>query len=147
MAWALQHAREAMVAAGRDPAEVSFGAYVNIGCHPDTAVARELIRGSAAAFAHFSSMPGAPGAGLDERDKGLVAEVGRRYDSNHHLENSADHSAVLDDDFLERFAIIGAPDRCAERVLELAELGLERFVITGATIDADRDARPGWPRA
>ena len=66
MAWALQHARGAMAEAGRHADEVSFGAYVNIGCHPDTAVARELIRGSAAAFAHFSSMPGAPGAGLDE---------------------------------------------------------------------------------
>ena len=69
----------------------------------------------------------------------MVAEVGRRYDSNHHLENSAEHSAVLDDDFLDRFAVVGDPERCAERVLELAGLGLERFVITGATIDADRD--------
>jgi 5,10-methylenetetrahydromethanopterin reductase len=84
-------------------------------------------------------MPGAPGAGLDENDKKVVAEVGRRYDSNHHLESSAEHSAVLDDEFLQRFAIVGDPDRCAERVLELAGLGLDRFVITGATIDADRD--------
>ena len=83
-------------------------------------------------------MPGAPGPGLDEDDEKVVAEVGRRYDSNH-LESSAEHSAVLDDEFLQRFAIVGDPDRFAERVLELAGLGLDRFVITGATIDADHD--------
>jgi 5,10-methylenetetrahydromethanopterin reductase len=137
MSWALSHAHAAMAEAGRAMADVSFGAYVNVGCHPDRAVARDLIRGSTAAFAHFSSMPGAPGAGLGEHDREIVAEVGRRYDSNHHLENAADHTSVLDDDFIDRFAVTGAPDECAARLLELASLGLERFVITGPTIDAD----------
>jgi 5,10-methylenetetrahydromethanopterin reductase len=137
MAWALDLARTAMAEAGRSPASVSFGAYVNVGCHPDRSVACDLIRGGIAAFAHFSAMPGSTGAGLDERDQAVVAEVGRRYDSNQHLMNSADHTSVLDDAFVERFAVVGDEATCASRLRELADLGLERFVITGPTLDAD----------
>jgi 5,10-methylenetetrahydromethanopterin reductase len=138
MAWALDLARSTMREAGRPDDAVSFGAYVNVGCHPDIATARSLIKGSIAAFAHFSSMPGSTGDGLADRDREVVAEVGRRYDSNQHLMSSADHSQVLDDDFVDRFAVVGDPDACAARLHELAAMGLERFVITGPTLDADR---------
>jgi 5,10-methylenetetrahydromethanopterin reductase len=142
VSWALDLARAAMRAAGRSDGDVSFGAYVNVGCHPDQAAARDLIRGTIAAFAHFSAMPGSTGAGLDESDRELVAEVGRRYDSNRHLSNTADHSSVLPDSFVERFAVVGEADVCARRLLELSSLGLDRLVITGPTIDADpTDAR------
>jgi 5,10-methylenetetrahydromethanopterin reductase len=139
MAWALGVARGAMAEAGRDPGEVSFGAYVNVGCHPDPAIARGLVRGSVAAFAHFSAMPGSTGAGLDDADRALVAEVGRRYDSNEHLMNAAAHSSVLTDDFVDRFAVTGGVDTCAARLGELVTLGLDRLVVTGPTLDADRD--------
>ena len=66
VAWAIDLARKAAADAGRDPAEISFGAYVNVGCHPDLDAARGLIGGAVAAFAHFSSMPGSTGAGLAE---------------------------------------------------------------------------------
>jgi 5,10-methylenetetrahydromethanopterin reductase len=139
VAWALDLARAAMADAGRDAAAVSFGAYVNVGCHPDPATARDLIRGSVAAFAHFSAMPGSTGAGLADRDRELVAEVGRRYDSNEHLMNEAAHTAVLTDDFVDRFAVTGDVDACASRLAQLVALGLDRLVITGPTLDADRD--------
>ena len=71
VAWALDLARTAMREAGRADDEVSFGAYVNVGCHPDPAVGAELIRGGLAAFAHFSAMPGSTGAGLAEHDREL----------------------------------------------------------------------------
>jgi 5,10-methylenetetrahydromethanopterin reductase len=137
MAWALELARRELAEAGRSEAEVSFGAYVNVGCHPDPHTGRDLIRGSSAAFAHFSAMPGSTGAGLDARDRDVVAEVGRRYDSNRHLFNSADHSGVMPDEFIDRFAVVGDPETCANRLLELTALGLERLVLTGPTIDAD----------
>lgn len=139
VAWALDLARKAAADAGRDPAGISFGAYVNIGCHPDADVARGLIAGAVSAFAHFSAMPGSTGAGLDERDRDVVAEVGRRYDSNEHLSNAAAHNAALARDFVDRFAVVGDPDVCVARLRALADLGVERFVITGATFGADRD--------
>jgi 5,10-methylenetetrahydromethanopterin reductase len=139
VAWAIDLARKTAADAGRDPAEISFGAYVTVGCHPDLDAARGLISGAVAAFAHFSSMPGSTGAGLAEADREVVAEVGRRYDSNHHLSNAAEHTAALTPEFVDRFAVVGAPDECVRRLRELAGLGLERFVIAGASFRADRD--------
>ena len=139
IAWAIDFARKAAADTGRDPSTISFGAYVNIGCHPDLDAARGLISGSVAAFAHFSSMPGSTGAGLSEADRAVVADVGRRYDSNQHLSNESPQTEALKPEFVDRFAIVGPPDVCAARVYELAALGIERFVITGASFGADRD--------
>jgi 5,10-methylenetetrahydromethanopterin reductase len=139
--WAVDLARKAAVDVGRDPADISFGAYVTVGCHPDLDAARSLISGAVAAFAHFSSMPGSTGAGLAEADRQVVAEVGRTYDSNQHLRNRATHTAALTADFVDRFAVVGAPDVCARRLRGLVDLGVERFVITGASFGADREHR------
>ena len=86
-------------------------------------------------------MPGSTGAGLAPADREIVAEVGRRYDSNQHLSNAAEHTGALKPEFIDRFAVVGAPDACAQRLLDLAGLGLERFVITGASFRADREHR------
>jgi 5,10-methylenetetrahydromethanopterin reductase len=140
LAWAIDLARKAAADAGRNADELKLGAYVNVGCHPDLDVARSLIAGGVAAFAHFSSMPGSTGAGLDDQDKEIVAEVGRRYDSNVHLRNDAEHTNALDPDFVDRFAIVGPPERCVERLQALSELGLDRFVVTGPTFGGDAEA-------
>src|SRR4029079_10803554 len=103
---------------------VAFGAYVTVACHPDVTIARDLVRGSVAAFAHFSAMPGSTGAGLDDSDKAVVAEGGCRYDSNLHLQNRSDHAQSMPDEFVDRFAIVGAPDACIARLRELVALGL-----------------------
>ena len=139
VAWAVDLVRQAATAAGRDPATISFGAYVNVGCHPDPDVARGLIAGGVAAFAHFSAMPASTGAGLRDEDKAVVAEVGRRYDSRVHLRNDAAHTEVLDADFVDRFAVVGPPDRCVERLAALHGLGVDRLVLTGPSFGADRD--------
>jgi 5,10-methylenetetrahydromethanopterin reductase len=137
--WAIDLARRAARDRGPDPAEISFGAYVNVGCHPDVETARSMISGGVAAFAHFSSMPGSTGAGLADPDRAVVEEVGRRYDSNVHLNNRADHTAALNPDFVDRFAVVGAPEACIDRLRTLAALGIERFIITGASFGADRE--------
>jgi 5,10-methylenetetrahydromethanopterin reductase len=139
LAWAIELASASAKDAGRDPADISFGAYVNVGCHPDLDIARRLIGGGVAAFAHFSSMPGSTGAGLRDEDKAIVADVGRRYDSNQHLRADASHNEALRDDFVDRFAIVGPPETCVERIAGLVELGIERFVVTGASFGSDRE--------
>ena len=79
-------------------------------------------------------MPGSP-----NDDHGIVAEVGRSYDSNQHLRNDATHTAALTGEFIDRFAVTGPPDRVVERLQELAALGIDRFVVTGPGFGADRD--------
>ena len=39
--------------------------------------------------------------------------------------------SALSWDFVERFAVVGPPDHCIERLLQLVALGIERFVIVG----------------
>jgi len=137
--WALGQARRSAAEAGRDDGAVSYGAYVTVGCHPDRKVARELVRGGVAAFTHFSAMPGSTGAGVPEQDRALVADVGARYDSNLHLVNQAEHSRLVPDDYVGRFAVVGDPDICIARLQELVDLGLDRLVLTGPSFGADPD--------
>ena len=125
-------------AAARSPGgHPDLGAYVVVGCHPDRAVARDLVRGALAAFLHFSAMPGSTGAGVAEGDRAAFAELGAAYDSRRHLRNAAAHSAALADDLIDRHAVVGPPERCVERLAALAALGVGRFVIAGPTLDAD----------
>jgi 5,10-methylenetetrahydromethanopterin reductase len=71
LGWALETARAAARAAGRDPASIRYGAFVNCVVHPDPAVARAAMRGTVATFARFSSFGGAR-AGARGRVPGLV---------------------------------------------------------------------------
>jgi 5,10-methylenetetrahydromethanopterin reductase len=135
--WAAELVRAAARDAGRD--SPSIGAYVTVACHPDKAAGRELVRGSVAAFAHFSAMPGSTGAGVGDADRALVAEVGRTYDSHQHLVNAAPHARVLPDEFVDRFAIVGDARACTHQLAALAALGLDRLIITGPSFGADRD--------
>ena len=139
VAWAIAEVRAGERDAGRGEGDVRIGAYVNVGCHPDQDVARRLIAGIVAAFTHFSAMPGSTGAGLRDEDRAVAAEVGNRYDSNVHLQNAAEHTGALQPDFVDRFAVVGPPENCIARLQELAELGVERFVLTGPAFGADRD--------
>ncbi len=139
IAWGIDGARRAMKDFGRPQSAVEFGAYVTVACLADRRAARAMVRGSVAAFAHFSAMPGSTGAGLDEHDRAVVAEVGRAYDSNLHLVNRAPHAQLLPDEFVDRFAIVGDVETCHRRLRELIGLGLGHLVITGPSFGADRD--------
>jgi 5,10-methylenetetrahydromethanopterin reductase len=68
MAWAVDLARTAMAEAGRAPDDVSFGAYVSVGCHPDKQVGAELIRG-----AEVRTLPGVGHLMFDESREAVDA--------------------------------------------------------------------------
>jgi 5,10-methylenetetrahydromethanopterin reductase len=120
--------------AGPDGAP-SVGAFVNVVVHPDVAVARDLVRGSAAIFAHFVGE--GPTSGLSGQDRAVVEELGKAYEEAGHGLRTASHAAVLPDAFLERFSVVGPAGHCAERLRELVELGLDRLIMVPASRDAD----------
>ncbi|MEK7993713.1 MAG: hypothetical protein AAB403_07915, partial [Planctomycetota bacterium] len=43
------------------------------------------------------------------------------------------------DDFVDRFAIVGTPDRCIDRLRSLAVLGLDKVAISGGTRGASAE--------
>jgi 5,10-methylenetetrahydromethanopterin reductase len=137
IARAIELARAARSAAGLDPDQLRVGAYLNVGCHRDLPVARDLVRGSAAIFARFSALSAAASAGLGGHDGRVVADAGSDYDQSRHGLASASAAGVLDDAFLDRFAVLGPPQRCADRLRELVALGLDRVVVVPGSRDSD----------
>lgn len=116
---------------------LSLGAYVNVVPHPDPHMARELAKGPAAAYARFSGIAGAAAPGGRPEDREVYAAVAAQYDRRAHGRSAASHTRLLTDDFLSRFAVVGTPERCVERLVELAGCGLDRLVMVGPAPDGD----------
>lgn len=128
--------RAERAAAGMDPASISVGAYVNVVAHPDVEMARSLVRGSAASFAHFSGMDGAPPV-ADASMASTFAALGRDYDMANHAKASSAQGASLSDGFIDAFAIAGPVPHCIDRLSELVEAGVDRIVMVPGSRDAD----------
>ncbi len=69
----------------------------------------------------------------------MVGQVGRRYDEARHGLSDAAQASTLDDDFVDRFAVVGPAARYAERMGGLFELGLDRVVVVPGSRDTDPD--------
>ena len=137
VAWAAGVARQARAAAGLDPAGLRIGAFVNVACDPDVAAACALVRGSAAIFAHFCSMPGSSATGFSPQEAATIRAVGTAYDEARHGLSDAAHTAMLDEPFITKFAVAGSPEQCLARLRQLAALGLDRIVVVPGSRDAD----------
>ncbi|MCY4655872.1 MAG: LLM class flavin-dependent oxidoreductase [Gammaproteobacteria bacterium] len=131
IAWGINIARKAAQAAGRDVGSISFGAYVNVTCHPDVAEGRELGRGSTGLFARFSSMYGEVAGPANDDEKDVFRRLHKRYDMNAHGHQGGKQTTVLTDEFMNGYAIVGSAHHCVERLLELSELGIEKFGVIG----------------
>ena len=138
MASAVGLARAALAEAAPPGGQLSLGAYLVVTAHPDARVARQLARGPLAAYAHFSGMPGAPVEALTAPDRAVVEAVAADYvRSGHSTQHPADgsisgpprHLQHLDDAFVDRFGVVGTPAQCVSRLLELAQLGLDRVLL------------------
>ncbi|MCB0989525.1 MAG: LLM class flavin-dependent oxidoreductase [Acidimicrobiales bacterium] len=118
-------ARQGAEAAGRNPADLRLGAYINCVVNDDPAVAREAVRGGVASFTHFS---GFPGMRIDELPEGVrkAAETMRTsYDMAHHGAASGSHAQALDAEFIHRFGIAGPLDEARERLTAVRDLGID----------------------
>jgi 5,10-methylenetetrahydromethanopterin reductase len=136
--WAIDTARDARRKADLDPAGVSLGAWVSVVVHDDPAAAKALGEGGVALFARFSAMHGQPVGPASDSDRALFRRIHDAYDMNRHARTGSQQAALLDADFADRFAVLGPPAYCIARLRELLALGLERLVIVGASIGADR---------
>jgi 5,10-methylenetetrahydromethanopterin reductase len=155
--WAVEVTRAARAEAEPTIGPVSLGAYLVVTAHPDARVARRLARGPLAAYTHFSGMAGAPVARLHAQDRAVVKAVAADYihtgHSTQHPPESARqgpgqgqalprHLQHLDDAFVDRFGVVGTPAHCVSRLLELADLGLDRVLL----VEGRDPAAPGEQR-
>ena len=113
-------------------AGIAFGAYINIGCHTDIERARNLVKGGLTTFARFSVMHGKASGPVTETDRAVLHELRNSYDMKAHTRGDSRQATTLTGDFIDRFAIVGPPERCVERLRELAALGFDKVAISGA---------------
>lgn len=137
LSWAVDLARTSRKDAGLDPDGVGLGAYMPLFCHPDQDRARELIAGTVASFAHLSSMFGKVVGPADAAQQKVLTAVRDSYDMAKHQTYDSPQSKVLTQDVVDAFAIAGPPNYCVERLSQIAELGISRFVFVGYSFEMD----------
>ncbi|MDE8650909.1 LLM class flavin-dependent oxidoreductase [Novosphingobium album (ex Liu et al. 2023)] len=133
MQWALGLARQARAAAGLDDAGISYGAQLVVVCHPDAEQAMEVAMHMAPPLARFQTMQGQVGP-ADAVAAENLGKVRQGYDMTEHGNIGSRErivGGVLSPEFVRRFAIVGSPEHCIERLRELRALGLERVVVVG----------------
>jgi 5,10-methylenetetrahydromethanopterin reductase len=142
--WGIALAKKTRQEAGLDPNDITFGAYLNLGCHTDLDTARSLVRGGLTTFARFSVMHGKANGPVSTGDREVLDALRNNYDMKAHTRGDSRQAGTLTDDFVDRFAIIGPPERCIERLNQLKVLGLDKVAISGATRGAsEADAAVG----
>lgn len=128
--WGLEEARSARREAGLDPNGIKFGVYLNVVCHPNLDVARELLS-ELDTFARFSVMHGKTFGPVSRGEQEVFTALHRFYDMH---DDSTDRFS-LPNEFADRFAIVGPPDTCIRRIKELADLGIEKVVVIGPKVE------------
>ncbi len=134
--WGVETARRAQAATAIE-AGVPIGAFVNVVAHRDVDVARTLVSGGLSTFARFAVMHGTPSGPVDATQREVLGHVRGTYDMTRHTQIGSPQASVLTPEFIDRFAIVGPPDRCVRRLAELVDLGLDKLVVTGPTLGAD----------
>jgi 5,10-methylenetetrahydromethanopterin reductase len=135
----MARARHCAEAAGRDPAALRFGAYVNCVIHDDREVAREAIRGGLSVFAHFSGFRGMDIDALPEPVRGAARLLRTGYDMANHAVGSGAHAQALAAEFIHRFGIAGPQDEALARFREIRDAGIDFVRIVPGSRDMARD--------
>jgi 5,10-methylenetetrahydromethanopterin reductase len=137
--WGIELAKKTRRDAGLDPDAITFGAYINMGCHTDIEKARGLVRGGLTTFARFSVMHGKANGPVSARDREQLETLVTNYDMKQHTRADSRQAGTLADDFVDRFAVVGSPERCLSRLKSLAALGLDKVAISGGTRGASAE--------
>jgi 5,10-methylenetetrahydromethanopterin reductase len=142
--WAIEVARTARAEAGLDSGTLSFSAIVPTGVAHDVDRARRSVANMVASAARFAVISGRVVGRVTDAQRRVYEAIGATYDMNRHG-GLGDQVDALTDDFIDTYAIVGPPSHCAERVLELAELGIDAVMLAPPQGDAsDDDIRDGY---
>jgi 5,10-methylenetetrahydromethanopterin reductase len=127
VSWAMAHVHETL---GPDAKLPEFGLYLNVCVDDDVERAAEMARGWVGIFAHFTGMPGATRDRVRQSDHMTFNRLGD-YDKARHGRPDAAHAQAMPLEFIERFAVIGPPEACIEKLKVLRDLGIQRILVTG----------------
>ncbi|HEY1970263.1 MAG TPA: LLM class flavin-dependent oxidoreductase [Pseudonocardia sp.] len=126
--WAIRVIKQARVEAGRAP-EVGVCAYVNVVAHHDPVVARRLISAVLPSTSRFSVMHGRVNGPTDPAAAAVLEGIHASYSMGSHGTLGSGLGQLLTDEFTDAFGIAGTPEHCVRRLRELADLGVDKFVL------------------
>lgn len=127
ISWAVDSLRQQRAHLGTN-VDAPIGAYVNVAAHDDPAVARRLIKGVLASTARFSVMHGNVQGPTDDKTAEVLNGIHSVYDMTGHGTAGSAQANRLTDDFITTFGIAGTPDHVRNRLQELTDLGISKFV-------------------
>ena len=131
--WALGVLNERLAETGRDRSEISVGAYLNLLCDPDEQRALKLASTIAGMVAHFAGMKHSPVDHLPPQLKPLAVQLKTEYDMDGHNQATGSHMDLVDEAFVDWFAIAGPPQKCIDRLGPLLEKGLDHVYVLGGS--------------
>lgn len=131
--WALGVVNARLAETGRSRAELSIGAYVNLLCDPDEARALKLASTIAGMVAHFAGMKHSPVDHLPPQLKELAVRLKTEYDMAHHNQSAGSHLEMVDEQFVDWFAIAGPAQKCIDKLGVLINMGLDHVYVLGGS--------------
>jgi probable F420-dependent oxidoreductase len=144
--WALRYLREGAEQAGRNPADIKVMAAAPAYLSDDLAHARDQVRWFPALVSnhvvdlvhryHEGELP-------DELTDYIAAREG--YDYSHHGRAGSENAEFVTDEVVDRFCVIGGPERVRARLGELRDLGVDQFNIY-TMVDDPRAVITGFGR-
>ncbi len=137
LGWGIESVRRAAEKADNP---VKIGAYINLVCHPDVAVARQLVQGGLSTFARFSVIHGKVRGSIPPGQESVLNRLHDAYDMNEHTRSDSKQANILTDEFIDQYAIVGSVDHCIDRLKEIEAMGIDKVMIVGPSTGADRQA-------
>jgi 5,10-methylenetetrahydromethanopterin reductase len=142
--WAIGLARAARAEAGLDPSTLSFSSVVPVGVSQDIGRARRSVANMVASSARFSVINGKLVGPATDSQKKIYENILKVYDMSNHGGSGA-QTDLLTDEFIDSFAIVGTPEMCVDRILELTDAGIGALMLAPPQGDADpQDIADGY---
>jgi alkanesulfonate monooxygenase SsuD/methylene tetrahydromethanopterin reductase-like flavin-dependent oxidoreductase (luciferase family) len=138
--WAIEHVRAGAEEAGRDPDDVEIALFCGMWVSDDLREARDATKFAAACAANHLEdvLKRNPEHGMPEELYRVVLARTQHYDYYAgHLSSEAEHTQYLTDELIDDFAVTGPPEKCLDRIRELAELGVGE--ISAAYLNGQRE--------
>jgi 5,10-methylenetetrahydromethanopterin reductase len=129
----------ALETAQREKRTVQLGAYLNIVCHDDIEVARQLVQGGLSTFARFSVMHGDVKGSITPEQKQVLEILHSKYNMKQHTRTDSSQAQLMPPEFIDQYAIVGPADQCIERIKAVGALGITKMAVIGPSAGADRD--------
>ena len=132
--WGMDVAREARVEAGLTP-DIPFAAYLPLVVHDDPEEAMRIGAGQVSLFARFSTMYGTVLGPASDAQREVFGAIHENYDMHEHGRPGSAQAESITTEFERGFGVFGPPDYCVQRLAELVELGIDRFILRGSPLD------------